>query len=365
MEAVTVVTRPGTLSPQARLTRAHLAIASRPAVREEAQRALEVACTALTQQLGAEVTARACLRDATLSPLSQLAQNAVFAVVELRHQANGLVEIDGALAHALLQRVAGSAQPVTLPTSFTRIEEAALGWLMLAVLSSLSSSAFSKRYGPKLVGLYAHRHEALGSLDSRRRHLAIDLSMQVDGHAGSVRLIVPSLTVQAAIEVEPVAPATNATASVLAARIEAVCLAGQTTLSPSQLNALGKGDVVLFGQLGFDSNGALHGPTRLRTKTFELFGQLATDLFTITRCHPLETPLPTPHDPTALVDLEIELTRVRIALHELGLVKAGTVVPLHVNAAQPVTLRIGDRAIARAELVDIEGEIGARILTLL
>jgi type III secretion protein Q len=29
-----------------------------------------------------------------------------------------------------------------------------------------------------------------------------------------------------------------------------------------------------------------------------------------------------------------------------------------------VLLRVGDRVVARAELVDIEGEVGARILTL-
>ena len=73
----------------------------------------------------------------------------------------------------------------------------------------------------------------------------------------------------------------------------------------------------------------------------------------------------TAHDPSASVELEIELTRLRIALHQLGVLAAGTVIPLHINAAQPVTLRIGDKAVAKAELVDIEGEVGARILALL
>ena len=161
MEALTVVTRQRVINPQVRLTRAHLAVASRPNIIEEAQRALDTACTELTKQLGTPVTASACLRDATLSPLSQLAQHAVFAIIELGHRANAVVELDGALAHALLQRVAGSAEPVTLPTSFTRIEEAALGWVILATLSALSTSSFSRRYGPKLVGLHAQRHEAL------------------------------------------------------------------------------------------------------------------------------------------------------------------------------------------------------------
>jgi type III secretion protein Q len=41
------------------------------------------------------------------------------------------------------------------------------------------------------------------------------------------------------------------------------------------------------------------------------------------------------------------------------------VIPLHINAAQQVVVRIGDKAVARAELVEIEGEIGARIVAML
>ena len=46
-------------------------------------------------------------------------------------------------------------------------------------------------------------------------------------------------------------------------------------------------------------------------------------------------------------------------------VRPGSVLPLHINAAQQVIVRIGDKAVARAELVEIEGEIGARIVAML
>lgn len=69
--------------------------------------------------------------------------------------------------------------------------------------------------------------------------------------------------------------------------------------------------------------------------------------------------------PALPVEVEVELTRLRLTVGELAGIRAGSILPLHINAAEPVLLRVGDRAVARAELVEIEGEVGARILTLL
>ncbi|HLL52314.1 MAG TPA: FliM/FliN family flagellar motor switch protein, partial [Myxococcaceae bacterium] len=65
------------------------------------------------------------------------------------------------------------------------------------------------------------------------------------------------------------------------------------------------------------------------------------------------------------VDVEVELTRLRLSLAELAGIKPGALLPLHINVTEPVLLRVGDRAVARAELVEIDGEVGARILALL
>ena len=69
--------------------------------------------------------------------------------------------------------------------------------------------------------------------------------------------------------------------------------------------------------------------------------------------------------PPLPVDVEIELTRLMMSLSDLAALKPGALLPLRINASEPVLLRVGDRAVARAELVDIEGEVGARILCLL
>ena len=69
--------------------------------------------------------------------------------------------------------------------------------------------------------------------------------------------------------------------------------------------------------------------------------------------------------PPLPVEVEIELSRVMLPLSELAAIKPGALLPLRINPSEPVLLRVGDRAVARAELVDIEGEVGARILCLL
>jgi len=65
------------------------------------------------------------------------------------------------------------------------------------------------------------------------------------------------------------------------------------------------------------------------------------------------------------VELEVELTRVPLSLAELGALEPGTVLSLRVSAGDPVFLRAGDRRIGRAELVEVEGEVAARVLELL
>jgi type III secretion protein Q len=65
------------------------------------------------------------------------------------------------------------------------------------------------------------------------------------------------------------------------------------------------------------------------------------------------------------VDVEIELTTIQVPVRQLGAIAPGSVLPLHINAAQTVTLRIDGRKVALAELVEVEGEIGARITAML
>lgn len=62
--------------------------------------------------------------------------------------------------------------------------------------------------------------------------------------------------------------------------------------------------------------------------------------------------------------LKVELGEVRMTLHELSKLSAGTILELHKDPAAPVSLVVEEKIMGRGELVKVEGELGVRILSL-
>ena len=135
---------------------------------------------------------------------------------------------------------------------------------------------------------------------------------------------------------------------------------------PHELASLAGAAVALPGARLVDA--VLHGPVSLVRPGVALRGTLSAEGFhhstvelrppsqEVTSVDPALSELP--------VELEVELARVPLSLAELGALEAGTLLPLRVRAGDPVFLRAGDRRIARAELVEVEGEVTARVLEL-
>ena len=71
--------------------------------------------------------------------------------------------------------------------------------------------------------------------------------------------------------------------------------------------------------------------------------------------------LPRITDPATLPEIPLISA---ITLAELSALGPGSIVPLRITPGDPVFLRAGDRRIARAELVVLEGEVAARVLDL-
>lgn len=66
----------------------------------------------------------------------------------------------------------------------------------------------------------------------------------------------------------------------------------------------------------------------------------------------------------APVELAVEMARIELPLSELAGLRCGEIVVCGVPTRGPVTLRAGGRAVATGELVDVDGELGVRILEL-
>ena len=54
-----------------------------------------------------------------------------------------------------------------------------------------------------------------------------------------------------------------------------------------------------------------------------------------------------------------------VSLRDLARLAPGAVLPLGIDRSGRVTLRIGERAVARGELVEVDGAVGVRIGALL
>ncbi len=352
------------LVPLKRFTRAHLELAARHSTITEAAQALELGIAAVGEQLGQPVTASARLLDATLQPLTHLGRDGLFLIIELSSaSAMAIIELEGPVTAFLIHHAAGSDLQTVAPTSLTRVETAALGWLALSVLKGArAAGAFEARYGPRLVGLTMDRGEALRSIDATVRHLAIEVHLRSEHPIGLARVLVPAKLLQAAIHPAPLSDPPPALDAVLDVPLSLGCRIGHAELQRADSGDLSPGDVIVFAGTSM-RGGALAGPACFFNRTFLLNGVLGADGFTVSRVttRPPEPPMST----SVAVDVEIELTTIQVPIRQLGTLAPGSVLPLHINAAQSVTLRIDGRPVAIAELVEVEGEIGARIVSML
>ncbi|MBL8919697.1 MAG: FliM/FliN family flagellar motor switch protein [Myxococcaceae bacterium] len=350
--------------PLKRFSRAHLDLVARTSVRDEAMAALGRATAALTEQLGEPVSALARLRDATLQPLQHLAKDAVFVVVELSSaSAMAVVELEGPVVRHLLQVAAGSDGSAVAVTNLTRVESAALGWLALSTISGLrAASEFDARFSPRLVNVTMDRGEALRSIDATVRHLAIELQLSGTHPIGTARVLVPARMLQLAIQSAPVCEPPPPSEALLSLVLTAGARFGRAQLLRADVGDLAAGDVIVFAGTRLHE-GRFQGPARFLTRSFELSGELGADGFVVSRAAPLTTE--NPMSTSLNVAVEIELTSIQLPIRHLGTIAPGSILPLHINAAQTVTLRIEGKPVALAELVEVEGEIGARITAML
>lgn len=358
-----------------RLARAHLTLSQRPQVARLGQQALQILSESLGRELGSSVSLTGRLAEAIVLPATGLAHTAAFILVDLSALGGcAVLELELPVLFAALERLAGSSQRPAPVTRLTRLEEASFAFLVLSALSALRArSELHPRLQPRLAGVTMNRAEALARLEGRQPHLSVELSLSVGAVSAGARLVLPAVLFESVWKALPVEREPTLAPQVLSAAIAARCFLGCTQLSLPSLEALSAGDVIVFEGVHLDGE-HLAGQGRLVARGFELAGEFTPDGFSLSRARkralPLESNMATVIEPSGgmpplPVDVEIELTRLMLPLSELAALKPGSLLPLRINASEPVLLRVGDRAVARAELVDIDGEVGARILNLL
>ena len=248
----------------------------------------------------------------------------------------------------------------------TRFERALFGELMLRALAALRDvGAAEARWRPRLLGVGTPRVDAERRLGSGRA-LAIELGLEGAAIRGRAVLHVPELALRAvALDVPEHRPGPGPVAG--AVRIALSPRVGCGAVWGADLAGIAGAAVVLSGACIV--GGALHGPLSLVRQDVRLEGRLGPEGYRHTRAELRSASQEVTHVDPALselpVELEVELARVSLSLAELGALRPGAIVPLHVSAGDPVFLRAGGRRVGRAELVEVEGEVAARVLELI
>jgi type III secretion protein Q len=173
--------------------------------------------------------------------------------------------------------------------------------------------------------------------------LAVELELRAGGARGRARLLLPPAALRALAGAPELAECRL--------RLPVSLRDGAVELLPAELESLEPGDVLLLERR--EHRGALALPGGWRAK-----GRLEPDGF-----HVEETTVTT-RTSQIPITLEVELCRLEVTLAELARLEPGGVLPLAVDRRGQVTLRAGDRAVARGELVEVEGAVGVRITAL-
>jgi type III secretion protein Q len=281
-----------------------------------------------------------------------------------------LVELETGLAAAMIDRLSGGKGGSFCPQEPSASETAALSYLALhAVRAARSVDGLESALSPRFLMLARDANEVGAILAGERDWVAVELELAIGEVKGGGRLLLPAATARRMARTMG-APARGPLApEVACAELTATLLAGSAGLLEDQLDQLGEGDAVVLGGLARSPKG-LCGDACLVFPDFHLLGRLDGQGFTLASVSDALSPEALMHDsPTQVsslpIEVQVELKRLKIPLAKLDQIKPGTVLELGTALCDPVILRVGDRAVARAELVDIEGELGARILALL
>ena len=325
----------------------------------------------MSAALGAEVQLAARMADTPVASSRALGHTALFCLLALAARARRPC---WSWTRASPQpsppsRAGGAPGPTLRCSRSRRFERALLAELLLTVLAALRElGAAESRWRPRLLEVGAGR--ARGRAAPRTGSLpgASSSALETAAVHGRAVLLLPELALRAVALALPTAGGARPGPGPGHARLSFSPRVRCGSVWPHELAAARPGggggaprralaDGVLHGPAGARAARSGRSPAALSAEGLRHSGaELHAPSQEVTHVDPALSELP--------VELEVELARVPLSLAEVGALQPGAVLPLRVSAGDPVFLRAGDRRIARAELVDVEGEVAARVLEL-
>ncbi len=334
-------------------------------------------------------------------------------------QGRAVLEVELSLAHAAVDLLLGGAGEMVGLRPLTDIEEGVMGYVVLEALKVLVPTLQQAVPRPRLDGVARGVDEVSARLGDDGPMLAVHLNATLGQHAGMVRLVVPAAVLEAA---EPVVESAQRRTRLLAdmetnaGRLSAVrswlrAEIGSAEISAQDLASLRVKDVLLVDALSARPDRGEDGTAQLRVGTgragraeAEVFIENGryrariTDIVPGEPGHPRsageegsgaeeeedftnpELDVPPELEGAALDDVNkpdgsdllgdvplqiaVELARVPVTAQQVVGMRAGQVLELNRGPGEPVELSVNGKVVARGELVEVEGQLGVRIITL-
>jgi type III secretion protein Q len=248
--------------------------------------------------------------------------------------------VDCGFAARLAQRVAGAAGSFPSATSLTPVERAVVELAVLGALDGIAAETDIEAALAPRLGLRG---------GTPVRPLCVELHVTAAGIQGRALLFLPQEALRAFSRIVELPEPLGAVA------VSASLRSGSAALAASEVAALRPGDVVILdGSPGDAASLLLPGGLRA-------IGRLEGDSLEVREVDIADSDLGEDDLP---VVLDVELASVPVPLRDIARIAPGAVLLLGLDRDGRVTLRIGERAVARGELVDVDGSVGVRVLAM-
>jgi flagellar motor switch protein FliM len=341
------------------------------------------------------------------------------------HRGRAVLEVELALAHAAVDALLGGAGEAVGLRPLTDIEEGVAGFVLLEALKALGPGMEPGQPKLRMEGVARGVDEAAARLGEEGPVLVVQLRARLGSHDGVVRLFVPSgvLDVMEPAQVsEQRRVQLRADVQAHLGRLSSACTwlraeIGYAEISSRDLSSLRMKDVVLVDALSARPDRGEEGTARLRLGLGRA-GCLDARVFVeegLYRAHitavvlgdqSFQRRVPSEADEAAAealgesgageeeftnpemnnqmaesgavddrmdagdllgdipLQISVELARVPVTADQVVSMRVGQILELSRAPGEPVDLSVNGKVIARGELVEVEGQLGVRVLSL-
>lgn len=339
-----------------------------------------------------------------------------------------VLEVELALAHAAVDMLLGGAGETVGLRPLTEIEEGVMSFVVLEALKAVAPSLEQGLPRLRLESVARGADEVAAKLGEEGHFVSLHFNAVLGGHTGMVRLVVPAPVLEAAEPARDSArrrAKRHADIQANLGRLSAVRTwlrveIGHAEILRRDLSSLRVKDVVLLDALSARPDRGEGGTAKLRvgmgragSADAEVF--LEDDVFkarltalvlgepAFQRAAPSESEeaaaealaggdeaggeeeqeeytnpelqvgagvddVNNPEGSDLLGDvplqIAVELARVPVTAEEVVALRPGQVLELHRAPGEPVELSVNGKVVARGELVEIEGQLGVRVLSM-